>query len=113
MKVGTKNRDFSSYSSKIIFYHQTKHLIHKAIIKISVNCREKSGKRKLLERDDGTKVCYLVKKFPSSRKSYERSKTFCKSKGGVLVEIKGPKDQQNVVDMLMEVGSGTAVKLKT
>lgn len=50
-----------------------------------------------------------MKKFPSSRKNYERSKTFCVSKGGVLVEIKGPKDQQNVVDMLREVGDGDAV----
>ena len=79
------------------------------MILISVNCREKSGKRKLLERDDGKKVCYLVKKFPSSRKNYDRSKTFCVSKGGVLVEIKGPKDQQNVIDMLREVGDGDAV----
>ena len=79
------------------------------MIKISVNCREKSGKRKLLERDDGSKVCYLVKKYSSSRKSYYKSKNFCESKGGVLVEIKGPKDQQNVIDMLREVGDGDAV----
>ena len=38
-----------------------------------------------------------------------REKTFCESKAGILVEIKGPKDQKNVVDMLKEVGEGDEV----
>lgn len=80
------------------------------VIHFTVNCKDKRGKRRLLERDDGKKVCYLVKKFPSSRKTYDRSKSFCDGKGGNLVEIKGPKDQKNVVDMLKEVGDGDEVK---
>ena len=49
-------------------------------------------------------VCYLVKKFPSSRKSYERSKDFCRGKGGVLVEVRGRKDESNVREMLRQIG---------
>ena len=85
----------------------------KTVIHFTVKCIEKRGKRRLLERDNGKKVCYLVKKFPSSRKTYDRSKSFCDGKGGILVEIKGPKDQKNVVDMLKEVGDDDEVKYMT
>ena len=75
---------------------------------ILVNCQENKGgpstKRKLLERDDNQMVCYLVKRFPSSRKSYERSKDFCQGKGGILVEVRGSKDQSNVREMLRQIG---------
>ena len=75
---------------------------------ILVNCQENRGgsstKRKLLERDDNKMVCYLVKRFPSSRKSYERSKDFCHGKGGILVEVRGRKDQSNVREMLRQIG---------
>ena len=59
---------------------------------------------KILERDDGRQVCYIFKNFRTARKSYESSKKFCARKGGILPEIKGPKDQSNIKTILREAG---------
>merc|ERR1712024_47704 len=93
-EVGRKNADLQKWVNGTL---KRLNMSSFAMELNEVNCKDKRGKRRLLERDDGKKVCYLVKKFPSSRKTYDRSKSFCDGKGGILVEIKGPKDQKNVV----------------
>ena len=66
---------------------------------------------KILERDNGKQVCYIFKTFRTARKNYESSKRFCNRKGGILPEIKGPKDQSNIKTILREAGDKVAQPL--
>merc|ERR1711981_1240452 len=53
----------------------------------------------LLEGDDGKPSCYLYHKGRHIY-DFEASKQYCEGFGGSLVTINGPKDQENVFQMI-------------
>ena len=56
-----------------------------------------------LEGDDGKKTCYVMEVFSNSIYDRYRAQAFCKDKDGRLPEIRGPKDQANVMKMVKMV----------
>ena len=53
-------------------------------------------------RDDGSSICYYFYKDNPARYSYnfEDAKLFCENKGMEMVDIKGPKDDENVYSVI-------------
>lgn len=57
-------------------------------------------------RDDETSICYFLYKDepPNYAYNFDDAKAYCEDKGMVMVDIKGPKDNSNVYDILVEGG---------
>ena len=54
----------------------------------------------MLERDDKKKHCYTIKRISSSNYAYQDAKRFCEDIGGILPEVRGPKDYSNILSVI-------------
>ena len=54
----------------------------------------------MLERDDKKKHCYTIKRISSSNYAYQDAKQFCEDMGGILPEVRGPKDYSNILGVI-------------
>ena len=54
----------------------------------------------MLERDDKKKHCYTIKRISSSNYAYQDAKRFCEDMGGILPEVRGPKDYSNILGVI-------------
>ena len=54
----------------------------------------------MLERDDKKKHCYTIKRISSSNYAYQDAKRFCEDIGGILPEVRGPKDYSNILGVI-------------
>ena len=68
------------------------------ISKISAKCLSFGGE--MLERDDKKKHCYTIKRVSSSNYAYQDAKRFCEDIGGILPEVRGPKDYSNILGVI-------------
>lgn len=55
-------------------------------------------------RDDGSRICYFYTNFGHYNHSFDDTRKFCYEKNMTMVDIKGPKDDANVYEVIQKGG---------